>query len=175
MKMADGGNQTAFNVQLSTVTLSQIIVGVDVVFEASDQGQLSPMLEQIHERVGKYPDEALNDGGIKNKKEIENCTAKGIIIYAPVPKPKDENRDPHQPMPKDSKSVAEKRERMGTDQAKEIYKERASTAECVNAIARNRGLQQFTVRGLEKAKITVLWFALAHNLMREAALRPVAA
>lgn len=175
MKMPDGGFRPAFNVQLSTDTGSQIIVGVDVVNEGSDQGQLSPMLEQIHERVGEYPDEALNDGGFVNKTEIENCAAKDIIIYAPVPKPKDETRDPHQPMPKDSQPVADWRERMGTDEAKEIYKERASTAECVNAIARNRGLQQFTVRGLEKAKITLLWFALAHNLMREAALRPVAA
>lgn len=175
MKMPDGGFRPAFNVQLSTVTSSQIIVGIDVVNEGSDQGQLSPMLEQIHERTGQYPDEALNDGGFINKKEIENCAAKNIIIYAPVPKPRDKTRDPHQPMSNDSQPVADWRERMGTDEAKEIYKQRASTSECVNAIARNRGLQQFTVRGLQKAKITILWFALAHNLMREAALRPVAA
>ena len=37
--------------------------------------------------------------------------------------------------------------RMGTAEAKGIYKERAATAECVNAIARNRNLQQFRVRG----------------------------
>jgi hypothetical protein len=29
---------------------------------------------------------------------------------------------------------------MGTDRAKAIYKDRAATAECVNAQARNRGL-----------------------------------
>lgn len=75
MKMPDGGNQTAFNVQLSTDTESQIIVGIEVVNEGSDQGQLSPWLTQIHKRVGKYPDEALNDGGFVNKKEIENCAA----------------------------------------------------------------------------------------------------
>lgn len=93
LKMPDGGFRPAFNVQLSTDTDSQIIVGVDVVNEGSDQGQLSPMLSPIHERVGEYPDEALNDGGFVNKKEIENCAAKGIIIYAPVPKPKDETRE----------------------------------------------------------------------------------
>ena len=51
----------------------------------------------------------------------------------------------------------------------------ASLIKCVMAHARNRGLQQFTVRGFSMSKITLLWFALAHNLMREAALRPVAA
>jgi len=39
---------------------------------------------------------------------------------------------------------------MGTEQAKEIYKERAAAAECSNAQARNRGLRQFVVRGLDK-------------------------
>jgi IS5 family transposase len=55
---------------------------------------------------------------------------------------------------------------MGTEAAKEIYKQRAATAECVNAIARSRGLSQFLVRGLNKVKAVALWYALAHNLMR---------
>lgn len=60
---------------------------------------------------------------------------------------------------------------MGTDEAKSTYKERAATVECVNAIARNRGLQVFRVRGPDKARAIALWFALAHNLMRTVALR----
>ena len=42
------------------------------------------------------------------------------------------------------------RERMGTDQAKAIYKERAATAECVNAHSPGRGLLRLLVRGLAK-------------------------
>ncbi len=61
--------------------------------------------------------------------------------------------------------------RMATEAAKQIYLDRASTAECVNAQARNRGLQQFCVRGLHKARAVVLWYVLAHNLMRAAVLR----
>jgi hypothetical protein len=60
---------------------------------------------------------------------------------------------------------------MATPEAKEIYKQRAATAECVNAIARNRGLQQFRVRGRPKVRAVVLWYVLAHNLMRMVALR----
>jgi transposase len=175
MKMADGGFRPAFNAQLSTDTESQIIVGVELVNEGTDQGQLSPMLEQIHERTGQYPNDALTDGGFANKAEVETCAGKGIILYAPVMKPRDKTRDPHEPLPKDSPAVAEWRKRMGTEEAKTIYKERAATAECVNAIARNRGLRQFAVRGVEKARTVLLWFALAHNVMREAVLRPVAA
>jgi hypothetical protein len=60
---------------------------------------------------------------------------------------------------------------MGTAEAKAIYKDRAATAECVNAIARNRGLRQFLVRGLKKARTVLLWFAFAHNLWRAVTLR----
>jgi hypothetical protein len=59
---------------------------------------------------------------------------------------------------------------MSTAEAKEIYKQRAATAECVNAQARNRGLRQFPVRGVLKAKAVVLWHAIAHNLQRMASL-----
>jgi transposase len=53
MKMADGGYRPAYNVQFSTATDSQIIVGVDVINIGSDQGQLSPMLDQVEQRYGE--------------------------------------------------------------------------------------------------------------------------
>lgn len=74
--------------------------------------------------------------------------------------------------PGDSAAVAEWRQRMATDDAKVRYRERAATAECVNALARNRGLRQLSVRGLDKVKGVALLFALAHNLMRMMTLAP---
>lgn len=171
MKMADGGFRPAFNAQLSTDTANQIIVGVAVVNEGSDHGQLSPMLEQIEARTGQCPDEVLVDGGFASKAEVERCAERPVMLYTPVDKPQDETRDRYQPLPDDSAPVAAWRQRMGTEEAKTIYKERAATAECVNAMARNRGLRQFTVRGLKKTKTALLWFAFAHNVVREAALR----
>lgn len=61
--------------------------------------------------------------------------------------------------------------RMGTEEAKSIYQLRASTAECVNALARQRGLQQFRVRGLPKVRTVAVLYVLAHNLGRWKALR----
>ena len=43
--------------------------------------------------------------------------------------------------------------------------------ECPNAQLRRRGLYQFNVRGLAKARAVLLWHALAHNLMRMASLK----
>ena len=73
----------------------------------------------------------------------------------------------------DSAEVGEWRKRMGTEKAKQIYKERAATAECVNAQARNRGLGQFLVRGLGKRlSASRSGFAIAHNMARSFALQP---
>ena len=66
------------------------------------------------------------------------------------------------------------RQRMGTEEAKEIYKERAATAECVNAQARNRGLVRLLVRGLQRVRAIALWYAIAHNVVRGIRLRAAA-
>ena len=60
---------------------------------------------------------------------------------------------------------------MGTDEAKEIYKQRAASVECVNAHVRNRGLRQFVVRGIEKVKAVTLWHVLVHNFVCTLRLR----
>ena len=41
----------------------------------------------------------------------------------------------------------------------------------MNALARNRGLQRFLVRGLRKVKAVALLYALVHNVMRAVTLR----
>jgi transposase len=173
MKMGDGGFRPAFNVQFATATDSQVITGVEVTNSGGDQGQMAPMVEQHETRYGKTPDEMLVDGGFVKKEDIDTVSAPqgNTTVFAPVMKSKDPNRDPHEPRADDSPAVAEWRKRMATDEAKEIYKQRASTAECSNAQARNRGLQRFLVRGLHKVKAVALWYALAHNLVRAATLR----
>jgi transposase len=177
MKMADGGYRPAFNVQLATATDSQIITGVEVTSSGGDQGQLAPMVEQHDQRYQQPPQEMLVDGGFVKKDDIDQVSPPqgGTTVYAPVMKSKDPERDAHTPRADDSPAVAEWRQRMATEEAKAIYKERAATAECVNALARNRGLQRFVVRGLQKVKAVALWYVLAHNLLRAVTLRAAAA
>jgi transposase len=172
MKMADGGYRPAYNVQLATQTDTQIITGVDVTNSGGDQGQMAPMVEQHDERYGCTPDEMLVDGGFVKKDDITQVSEPqgSTTVYAPVQVSKTDRRDPHTPRPDDSPAVAAWRQRMATAEAKEIYKQRAATAECVNAQARNRNLYQVRVRGGPKVRAVVLWYVLAHNLMRMMAL-----
>ena len=179
MKMGDGGFRPAFNVQFATTCAEQVIVGMAVVNTGSDMAQLAPMVEQVEQRLGSSPDEWLVDGGFPAHEQIDAVAGK-TEVYAPVPEPrakKDEQgneveQDKHQPKPEDTQAVAQWRARMASDEAKEIYKQRAATAECVNAQARNRGLLQMPVRGLAKVRSVVGLFVLAHNLLRMAVLAP---
>lgn len=171
MKMGDGGFRPAYNAQYATDTESQVIVGVEVVTVGSDMGQLAPMVEQVSERCGDNPQQWLVDGGYPAHEQLDTVAEK-TVVYAPVPKPKDEATDPHTPKPGDSEAVGTWRKRMGTEEAKMLYKDRAATAECVNALARERGLTRLRVRGKNKVRSVLLLHALAHNLMRTFALVP---
>jgi transposase len=174
MKMGDGGFRPAYNTQYASDCESQVIVGVEVVTTGSDLGQLVPMLEQVEGRCQASPQEWLVDGGYPAHQQIE-AVGETTVVYAPVPKPKDEATDPHAPKANDSEAVAAWRERMGSEEAQAIYKDRAATAECVNAQARNRGLLRLPVRGRHKVKCVATLFALAHNLLRMAVLAPALA
>ena len=183
MKMGDGGFRPAYNLQYGTDVETRIIVGVEAVTTGSDQGQLAPMLEQVIGRGGQAPEAWLVDAGYPAHEQID-AVADRTEVLAPVPKAKAKAAakakedspepavDPHVPKPGDSAAVIAWRARMATEEAKQRYKERAATAECVNAQARNRGLQRLPVRGRDKVKAVALLFALAHNLMRIAQLVP---
>ena len=166
MKMADGGFRPAYNIQYATDTDSQVIVGVDVSNQGTDQGQALGMEKQVEKRTGKQPESYLIDGGFVDLQDIKVMEQKGIKVYAP-PKDNGGREVSHGTGIAGTPEVAAWRERMRTEKAKKIYKERAATSECVNALMRTRyGLQQFTLRGLPKVLGVVLLMVLTHNLLR---------
>jgi hypothetical protein len=165
MKMSDGGYRPAYNVQFATDHESDVIVGVAVTNAGSDQQELVPMLSQIAGRVGA-PATLLVDGGFVSHAAIDETTARGVTVIAPVPR----RRGSTEPVPvqaTDSPAVAAWRVRMQTDDAKSQYRFRGAIAERINADARtHRTLNCLLVRGLTKVHAWVLWVALAHNLIR---------
>lgn len=172
MKMADGGYRPAYNLQFSSDTGSQVIVGGNAINAGTDYGQLAPMTAQVEARYTQAPGATLVAGGFAAKEDIAAVSDR-TTVYAPVQQPKDPARNPHAPRPRDPPAVAVWRARRGTPEAQAIYKERAATAECVNAQARNRGLRHPGVRGPAKVRVLALWYALAHNLMRAVGLGAV--
>lgn len=174
MKMPDGGFRPAYNVQLATTTAGGVIVGVGVTNAGTDGAELPPMLDQIERRFDERPVEVLVDGGFATTAAIDTAERDGTRVYAPLKEERaqlDAGKDPYVRKKGDTDATAQWRARMGTPEAKAIYTQRASTAEWVNAQARNRGLYQVRVRGRPKVRVVVLWYALAHNYDRLRALR----
>ena len=171
MQFSDNGFRPGYNVQFCTDTGSGIIVGVTAVNQGTDFEQLPPMLDQLQDRYGQTPREALVDGGFVSKQVIAAAEAQKCAVFAPLKEEQrqlDEGKDPYAKRKGDTPAVAQWRERMGTPEGKETYKLRGQTAEWVNALARNRGLQQMPLRGLVKCRAIAVLYAIAHNLLHAA-------
>lgn len=170
MKMADGGFRPALNVHLVSDTKSKVIAAVEVNNDGTDQRMAIPLAEQVEWRNQTRPNEWLLDGGCITLEAIERLAERGTKAIGPVRRPRNPRQDPYAPRPSDSPAVAEWRQRMNTEYAKNVYKQRGATAELVNAHARGHGLLQFLVRGFEKARSVVLLLAITHNMRRAWAL-----
>lgn len=168
MKMPDGGFRPSINVQFATDVGTGVIGGVAVGNKA-DCGLAPSMEEQVSKRAGGiHPDKYLIDGGFAQRDSITTLTKRQVTVYAPVrpPRTKTSGRDANSPRSDDSPEVIAWRERMKTEEAKQMYKNRASTSEWANAQARKHGLLSFTVRGLEKALSVALLVAITHDILR---------
>jgi transposase len=175
MKMGDGGTRPAYNVEFSTDLNSLVIMGADVTNAGSDAGQMEPMAQKIETEQGPLPEKAeyYADGGFVSKEDLQSMAQRGVTVFSPVKaveKHQQQGKDPFAPQRGDSAEVAAWRKRMGTEEGREKYKQRAK-CEWSNAECRNRGLHQFVVRGLAKVRTVVLWYVLVHNLLRMVALR----
>jgi transposase len=173
MKMADGGYRPAYNGQFASDPETQVIVAVDLDTTGSDHGLIGPMQEQIGQTYGQTPKQYLVDGGFTKLEDIEKAHQKGIEVFAPPPTNKHAT-DPFAVRKDDGPGVEAWRKRMSSEDGKAVYRQRAK-AECVNADLRNRGFQRLLLRGRDKVRAVLLWFAVAHNLMRAVALRAAAA
>lgn len=169
MKMGDGGWRPAYNVQFATDGEARVIVGVDVTNSGSDRGQMTPMHDQVQQRYGKTPGVYQVDSGFNTKQEITLVEQRGTQVLAPIhgeESLRQKGKDPHARQRGDTDEMFAFRQRMASEKAKEQYKQRPSIAEFPNAECRNRGLQQFRVRGLEKVRAVALWHAITFNFMR---------
>jgi transposase len=172
MKMADGGFRPAYNMQIVSAPASQVILAVDIDTSGSDRGLARAALAGLGAK-GIAPSDYLVDGGFAKNDDIEWAHAGGIRLSCP-PTQGRHGKDPYAAREDDGPGVADWRRRMASELGKARYKERAKV-ECINAWGRRMGLVRLLVRGKRKARAVLLWFALAHNMLRAFALRQAAA
>jgi transposase len=171
MKMADGGFRPGYNVQVVSAAGKQIVVAIDVGNTGSDGGQMRPTLERLKASKGRVPRRYIVDGGYSSAADVEWAHDQGIEVYCPPRQTKD-GIDPCEPRPRDCVGVRAWRDRMRSEAGKAQYQIR-TICECIHARWRNWNLRQLTVRGIEKARAAVLWYALANNVLQGYRLKSV--
>jgi transposase len=166
MKMANGGFNPAYNVQVASDPESRAIVGVQATNGGGDAVLSEPMRRQIQAQTGQTVREQILDGGYVSLAVVERAAPAQVTLYMPVPEAQKEGQERFAPRPYDSAAVAAWRVRMGTPEGQTIYGLRAQTCETINADIRTwRGLGRFLVRGLAKVQCAALWSALAYNVL----------
>jgi transposase len=169
MKMGEGGYRLAYNVQFATGLDSRVIFGVDVVTTA-DQGTAPRMMSMVHSRLRKLdmspPENWIGDAAYSAKADVNEIAEffPDCNYYAP-PKVK-KGIDPKKHLKGDSEAIKKWRDMIDSEETEALYKHRCSTAEFSNAQVKNRGLREFSARGLFKVKGMAILHAIAQNISR---------
>jgi len=164
MKMADGGFRPGYNVQVVSAAGEQMVLGIEVTNAGSDRGLMRPMMDQSQVLTGHIPERYLADGGFCSAEDIEWAHGKGVEVYCPPTQSK-HGSDPYLPRRGDGPGVLAWRARMASEASKAQYKLR-SICECIHARWRNWDLRQLPVRGFEKIRAVMLWYALTNNILQ---------
>ncbi len=163
MKTRGGGRDAAYNVQFGTDGKSRAIVGVQVLQKGVDNGQSEAMRPEVERRTGVKVKTHVTDAGYLNKDTVEREETAGVTRIMPLPtKPGGEPAVECQPS--DGPGVRDWRERMQTDEAKALLKQRSGIAETPNGeLKAYRAMDRLLVRGMNKVTSVVLLSAIVYN------------
>ena len=81
MKTSSEGFQQSYNAQMVVEGENQLVVGAEVTDNASDQGQLIPMVDAAAEMCGETPAQVLADAGYCNERDLQALKERDIDGY----------------------------------------------------------------------------------------------
>jgi transposase len=191
MKSKDGFVQ-AYNAQAAVDAEAQVIVAQAVTQEANDKRQLVPMTDAIETNLGRKPEQLSADSGYCSDANIEALETRGIDGYIAPGRTKDtadgaaeasmaappaDASATASPGPASSPTRVEAmREKIKAGGHDSPYRLRKQLPEPVfGQIKQARGFRQFLLRGFEKVQAEWSMVCTAHNLLKLAQRRTLAA
>ena len=164
MKRGSSGFEQCYNPQIAVDEDEQIIVATTVTQSASDVQELEPVLDQIKETTGQYPDKALADAGYRSEANLQMLEKKGVEGFVAMGREK--NGETKEPNP-ENEATCRMAKKMKTERAKKNYRKRKYLGEPPFAWIKSvMGFDQFSLRGFDD--VTSEWnlACLAANLKR---------
>ena len=191
MKSKDGFVQ-AYNAQAAVDAEAQVIVAQAVTQEANDKRQLVPMTDAIETNLGRKPEQLSADSGYCSDANIEALETRGIDGYIAPGRTKDTADGAAEASmaapPADASATASPgpasaptrvkamREKIKAGGHDSPYRLRKQLPEPVfGQIKQARGFRQFLLRGFEKVQAEWSMVCTAHNLLKLAQRRTLAA
>ena len=164
MKTSAEGFQQCYNAQVAVDGEQQLIVATELTSNASDQGAMMGLLDEVKETFDTQPETVLADAGYCNERDLSELEARGIDGYVAP------GREGKRVADKDAKrhpATHRMVEKLATPTGRERYAQRKWLSEAPNGwIKEVLGFRRFSVRGLAKARGEWDLVCLALNLKR---------
>ena len=170
MKTPDGFQQ-CYNAQAAVDADSQVIVACEVTNAAPDSQRLPPMLTQIHENTGHFPNQLTADAGYSSETNFTHLAEADIYAVVALRRYRRDEPPDADPAPRRSsdrwlhRNIM--RDRLTTAEGKEVYKLRKQTVEPVfGQVKSARSFRQFLRRGTAAVEAEWSLLCTVHNLLK---------
>ena len=164
MKTSAEGFQQCYNAQTLVDEAHQFIVATDVEAQASDQGQMLPLLDEVSESFGVEPDVVLADAGYCNEADLAALEQRGIDAHVALGR---EGKAQAAANAQTRPATHRMGEKLASDEGRAQYAKRKWISEAPNGwIKEVLGFRRFSMRGVEKARAEWHLVCLALNIKR---------
>ena len=169
MKTSNEGYQQCYNGQAAVDAEHQLVVATEVTANASDQGGVPRLLDEVRERFDVQPDAVLADAGYCNERDLTELETRGVDGYVATGRESkqvaDRNLEQH---PATGRMV----KKLSTPAGRAAYAERKWLSEAPYGwIKHVLGFRCFSLRGLAKVRGEWDLVCLAVNAKRLHLLR----
>ena len=168
MKTSTEGFQQCYNAQVAVDGEQQIIVATQVSAQASDQGQMMGLLEEVEETFEETPRRVLADAGYCNEADLQALEARGVDGYVALGR---EGKRAIEVDPGKYPARSRMRKKLASLAGQVEYGRRKWIAEAPHGwIKQQLGFRQFSLRGLRSVQGEWDLVCLALNIKRMSAL-----
>ena len=168
MKTSSEGFQQCYNAQVAVDGEHQLVVATEVTANASDQGGLPLLLDEVAETVGEQPETVLADAGYSNERDVADLETRGIDGYVSLGR---EGKKARSRDPKQYRATNRMAEKLSKPAGRAAYAERKWLSEAPHGwIKHVLGFRRFSLRGLAQVRGEWDLVCLALNAKRLHAL-----
>ena len=164
MKTSAEGFQQCYNAQVAVEGEHQLIVATEVSSNASDQGHLVTLLDEVEATHGERPATVLADAGYCNERDLAELEERGVDGHVAL------GREGRRTVAVDAgkyPATARMGEKLGTAAGAAQYAQRKWLSEAPNGwIKEALGFRRFSLRGLGKVRGEWDLVCLALNVKR---------